>query len=141
MTPPSAQAPSPWRVLAERLPPVSIIGPFVALIAACGFFSLQTSRFLTGQNFSLILQQVMVVGVVAIGQTFIILTGGIDLACGMVMALGSIVMTKFAVDLGIDPYAAIACGLLASVFFGCLNGVLVTVVRLPPFIVTLGTLN
>ena len=67
---------------------------------ACAFFASQTDRFLTGQNFSLILQQVMVVGVLAIGQTLIILTAGIDLSCGMIMALGSIVMTKFAVDLG-----------------------------------------
>jgi len=142
MTPPSAgHDSSPWRVLRERLPPLSLMGPFIALILACIFFSLQSDRFLSGQNFSLILQQVMVVGVVAIGQTFVILTGGIDLACGMVMALSSIVATKFAVDIGIDPYAAMACGLFVAVLFGCLNGVLVTVIRLPPFIVTLGTLN
>jgi ribose/xylose/arabinose/galactoside ABC-type transport system permease subunit len=55
-----------------------------------------------GRNFSLILQQVMVVGTIAIGQTLIILTAGIDLSCGMVMALGGIVMTKLAVgELGV----------------------------------------
>ncbi len=73
------------------------------------------TAFSPGQNFSLILQQVMVVGVLAIGQTLIILTAGIDLSCGMVMALGSIVMTKFAVDLGMNPYLAILCGLLVCV--------------------------
>jgi fructose transport system permease protein len=83
----------------------------------------------------------MVVGVVAIGQTLIILTAGIDLSCGMIMALGSIVMTKFAVDLGMNPFLAIFCGFLVCVAFGFLNGALVTYVRLPPFIVTLGTLN
>jgi len=141
MTALSAARASRWHGLGERLPPLAIVGPCVALIVACLFFSLESDRFLTGQNFSLIAQQVMVVGVVAIGQTLVILTGGIDLACGMVMALGSIVMTKFAVDLGMSPHAAIACGLLVTVAFGALNGVLVTVVRLPPFIVTLGTLN
>jgi len=142
MTDPSARmSGGAWRGLLERLPPLTLIGPFVALLLACIFFALQTDRFLTGQNFSLIIQQVMVVGVVAIGQTFVILTAGIDLSCGMIMALSSIVATKFAVELGIDPYAAIACGLGIAVLFGCLNGVLVTVVRLPPFIVTLGTLN
>ena len=130
-----------WRGLLERLPPLTLLGPFLALLLACIFFALQTDRFLTGQNLSLIIQQVMVVGVVAIGQTFVILTAGIDLSCGMIMALSSIVATKFAVDLGVDPYAAIACGLGIAVLFGFLNGVLVTVVRLPPFIVTLGTLN
>jgi fructose transport system permease protein len=122
-------------------PPLAAFGPLLALAAACGFFATQTDRFLTGQNFSLILQQVMVVGVMAIGQTLVILTAGIDLSCGMVMALGSIVMTKFAVDLALNPYLAIACGFLACIAFGLLNGVLITYVRLPPFIVTLGTLN
>ena len=83
----------------------------------------------------------MVVGVLAIGQTLIILTAGIDLSCGMLMALSSIVMTKFAVDLGINPYLAILCGLLVGAAFGFLNGALITSIRLPPFIVTLGTLN
>jgi fructose transport system permease protein len=129
------------RKLLERMPPVATFGPLLALLASCALFASQTDRFLTGQNFSLILQQVMVVGVMAIGQTLIILTAGIDLSCGMVMALGSIVMTKFAVDLGMNPYLAIAGGLLACVAFGLLNGALITYVRLPPFIVTLGTLN
>ncbi len=121
-----------------RVPPIAAFGPIIALLLACAFFAFQTDRFLTGQNFSLILQQVMVVGVVAIGQT---LTAGIDLSCGMVMALGSIVMTKFAVDLGLDPYLSIACGFVVCAAFGFLNGALITLVRLPPFIVTLGTLN
>jgi len=136
-----AAAPTGWHALRERLPPLSIIGPFVALLIACIFFSLESKRFLTGQNFSLIAQQVMVVGVVAIGQTIIILTGGIDLACGMVMALGSMVMAKLAVEAGVSPHVAIGCGLLLTTFFGWLNGMLVTFIRLPPFIVTLGTLN
>jgi fructose transport system permease protein len=123
------------------MPHVATFGPFLALLASCAFFASQTDRFLTGQNFSLILQQVMVVGVMAIGQTLIILTAGIDLSCGMVMALGSIVMTKFAVDLGMNPYLAIGCGLLACIAFGLLNGALISYARLPPFIVTLGTLN
>jgi fructose transport system permease protein len=129
------------RHLLGYTPPVAAFGPFLALAAACAFFATQNDRFLTAQNFSLILQQVMVVGVMAIGQTLVILTAGIDLSCGMVMALGSIVMTKFAVDLALNPYLAIACGFLACIAFGLLNGVLITYVRLPPFIVTLGTLN
>ena len=84
--------------LFENLPPLAMFGPFIALLLACAFFASQSERFLSGQNFSLILQQVMVVGIIAIGQTLIILTAGIDLSCGMIMALGSIVMTKFAVD-------------------------------------------
>src|SRR4029453_12388356 len=113
-------------------------GPLLALLVACVFFASQSDRFLTGQNFSLILQQVMVVGVIAIGQTLVGLPAGIDLSCGMVMALGSIVMSKAAVDHGMSAAAAIACGMLATVAFGFLNGALITFVRLPSFIVTLG---
>ncbi len=127
--------------LFEQFPPLAVFGPFIALLLACTFFASQSERFLSGQNFSLILQQVMVVGVIAIGQTLIILTAGIDLSCGMIMALGSIIMTKFAVDLGMNPYLAIACGLLVCVAFGYLNGALITLIKLPSFIVTLGTLN
>ena len=117
------------------------LGPFVALALACLFFSVTTEQFATGQNLSLILQQVMVVGVIAIGQTLIILTAGIDLSCGMVMALGSIVMTKFAADLGLPAPLAILAGIGVTALFGLANGLLVTRIKLPPFIVTLGTLN
>jgi len=127
--------------LRHKLPPLGVLGPFVALLLACAFFATQTDTFLTGQNLSLVLQQVMIVGVIAIGQTLIILTAGIDLSCGMVMALGSIVMTKFASDFGLPPGIAILCGIAVTALFGLVNGLLVTRVKLPSFIVTLGTLN
>ena len=120
---------------------IAASGPFLALLLACAFFASQSDRFLTAQNFSLILQQVAVVAVIAIGQTLVVLTAGIDLSCGMVMALGSIVMTKAAVDHGMNTTAAVACGMLTTMAFGFLNGALITLVRLPSFIVTLGTLN
>ena len=101
---------------AHKLPPLSQLGPFIALAVACVVFGLTTDNFLTGANFALILQQVMVVGVIAIGQTLIILTAGIDLSCGMLMALGSIVMTKFATELGLPtPLAILAGGAAAAV--------------------------
>lgn len=125
----------------SRLPPLSQLGPFIALIVACAFFALTTDRFFSGNNISLILQQVMVVGVIAIGQTLIILTAGIDLSCGMVMALGSIVMAKFAVEHGMPWPMAVLAGIAVCALFGLLNGLLVTRFKLPPFIVTLGTYN
>ena len=125
----------------KRNIPWGALGPWIALGVTCLFFATQTERFLSGGNLFLVLQQVMVVGVLAIGQSLIILTAGIDLSCGMVMALGGVVMTKFAVDYGIDPYAAVACGLAVTTGFGLINGLLVTRIKLPPFIVTLGTLN
>jgi fructose transport system permease protein len=113
----------------------------LALAIAVIFFSIKSDRFLAGPNFSLILQQVMVLGTLAIGQTLIILTAGIDLSCGLVMALSSIFMTKLAVHNHVAPVLAIIIGLLVATGFGLLNGGLVTQLRLPPFIVTLGTLN
>ncbi|GAA2805015.1 ABC transporter permease [Nonomuraea dietziae] len=107
---------------------------------ACAFFSLNSPQFLTGGNFSLIIQQVMVVGTLAIGQTLIILTGGIDLSNGAIMAFGGIVMAKLA--LSMTPLLAIAAGLAA------VRPVRVWSTgrwrrgsRCPPFIVTLGMLN
>ena len=118
-----------------------MLGPLLALIAACAFFATQSDRFLTGDNLSLVLQQVMVVGVIALGQTLIILTAGVDLSCGMVMALGGIVMTKLATAFAVPVPLAIAAGIGVTTLFGLVNGLLVTAIRLPPFIVTLGTLN
>jgi fructose transport system permease protein len=138
-----ARAGALWATLrlVRRVLAAPTVGPLLALIATMAFFSLKSDNFLQAQNLSLVLQQVMVVGVLAIGQTLIILTAGIDLSCGTVMAFGQIVMTKLAVANGVDPYLAIVLGILACTAFGMLNGGLVSIVRLPAFIVTLGTLN
>ena len=105
-------------LLKEKLPPVGQLGPFIALLIACIAFGTTTDHFFSGDNFSLILQQVTVVGVIAIGQTLIILTAGIDLSCGMIMALGSIVMTKLAADLGLPAPLAIVAGIGVTALFG-----------------------
>jgi fructose transport system permease protein len=140
----SAQRPGKlWAalMLLRRVLAAPTVGPFLALVLTMAFFSVRSDNFLQAQNLSLVLQQVMVVGVLALGQTLVILTAGIDLSCGTVMAFGQIVMTKLAVENGVDPLLAILLGMLACVAFGMLNGGLVTVIRLPAFIVTLGTLN
>ncbi|NEE15913.1 ABC transporter permease [Streptomyces sp. SID7499] len=143
-TPPSTSSPyaelkAPTTV--RRLLTQPTTGPLVALLLACVFFSVSTDQFLTGGNFSLIVQQVMVVGTLAIGQTLIILTAGIDLSCGAVMAFGSIVIAKMAAEGSVPPLVAIALGLAVCGGFGLLNGLLVQKIPLPPFIVTLGMLN
>jgi fructose transport system permease protein len=127
--------------LLTRLFGISALGPFIALLLVGAFFTLKSDRFLTGGNLSLVLQQTIEVGTLAIGQTLVILTAGIDLSNGAVMAFGSIVMTKLAVNNGVSPILAIALGIAACVAFGILNGALVTGIKLPAFIVTLGTLN
>ncbi|MGV9346713.1 ABC transporter permease [Streptomyces spiralis] len=126
---------------ARRLLTAPTTGPLVALLLACVFFAVSTDQFLTGGNFSLIVQQVMVVGTLAIGQTLIILTAGIDLSCGAVMAFGSIVIAKMAAEGSLPPLLAIVLGLVICGGFGLINGLLVQKIPLPPFIVTLGMLN
>src|SRR3954464_14551844 len=92
--------------LGRRIISTPTVGPLVALVLTMAFFSLKSDRFLQAQNLSLVLQQVMVVGVLAIGQTLIILTAGIDLSVGTVMALGQIIMAKLAVASGVPPLQA-----------------------------------
>jgi fructose transport system permease protein len=114
-------------------------GPFVALILAVAIFSVTTDTFLTTNNFSLVLQQAVVIGTLALGQTLIILTGGIDLANGAIMVMGTIVMAKYAVGGG-NPLAALLIALILCTIAGAVTGLLVTQLNLPPFIVTLGML-
>lgn len=118
-----------------------ILGPVAALLLASIFFAAMSPRFLSGPNFSLIMQQVMVVGVLAIGQTLVIITTGIDLSNGMVMALSGVLIASFASQKGLNPFLAITIGLLVAMGLGLLNGGLVTGIGLPAFIVTLGTMN
>src|SRR3982750_3000130 len=97
-------------VIAQRLRRVAAtpgVGPFLALLLIAAFFSLKSDRFLQAQNLSLVMQQVMVVGVLAMRETLVILTAGIALSCGRVMALGQIVMTKLAFASGLPPLLAI----------------------------------
>ena len=95
------------------------LGPLLALLLAAAYFTSRTDRFLTGPNLSLVVQQSMVVGVLAIGQTLIILTAGIDLSCGAVMALGGIVMTREVVNHGVNPYLSILIGFGVCVGSAC----------------------
>jgi fructose transport system permease protein len=108
-----------------------------ALIIAVVVFSLITDTFLKPQNLSLILQQSVVIGILAVGQTMIILTAGIDLSIGAIMVLGTIVMAKTAGASG--AFVALLTALLVCAILGAVNGGLVTWLKLPPFIVTLGT--
>ena len=117
------------------------LGPLFVLVLAVVIFSLTADRFLEPRNLSLIVQQVMVVGTLGIAQTLIILTAGIDLSVGAIMVLSSIVMAKLAADEGVPGLLALVIGFGVGTICGLINGLLVTQLRLPPFIVTLGTLN
>jgi len=117
------------------------LGPLFVLLLAVVYFSITADRFLAPANLSLIVQQVMVVGTLGIAQTLIILTAGIDLSVGAIMVLSSIVMAKLSADQGVPGLLALLLGFAVGTACGLLNGALVTRLKLPPFIVTLGTLN
>jgi fructose transport system permease protein len=117
------------------------LGPLFVLLLAVLVFSATADRFLEPANLSLIVQQVMVVGTLGIAQTLIILTAGIDLSVGAIMVLSSIVMAKLSADQGVPGALALLIGFGVGTACGLVNGLLVTRLKLPPFIVTLGTLN
>lgn len=116
------------------------VGPLAALALAVLVFSVTTDTFLTPGNLSLVLQQSIVIGTLALGQTLIILTAGIDLANGAIAVLGTLVMAKLVFE-GNSAAAALLLGLGVATFLGLVNGLLVARVGLPPFIVTLGALT
>jgi fructose transport system permease protein len=113
--------------------------PLMVLMAAVVVFALLLGeRFLSPFALTLILQQVQIVGIVALAQSLVILTAGIDLSVGAVMVLSSVVMGQFTFRYGIPPELAIICGIICGALCGLISGCLVAIAKLPPFIVTLG---
>ncbi|MZG12596.1 ABC transporter permease [Streptomyces sp. SID5914] len=115
-------------------------GPLAALIIAVAVFALTTDTFFTLDNGSLIVEQFLVIGTLAMGQTLIILTAGIDLANAAVMVLGTLVIARLGQHT-LPGGLALVTGILLCTAIGAVSGSLVTRLRLPPFIVTLGVLS
>jgi fructose transport system permease protein len=118
-----------------------VLGPLAVLVVAIILFSIVNVRFFSAANLSLVLAQVTVIATLALGQTLIILTAGIDLSTGAIAVFSSILMANFAVKAGLPGALALLVGLLCGTAMGAINGFLVTQIKLPPFIVTLGTLT
>lgn len=118
-------------------------GPLIGLVLLCLVLSLATDTFLTTRNLLNVLDQVTVLGILAIGMTLVILIGGIDLSVGSVLALGAMVLGYVAhpAYLGMPIAAGIVAALIAGGVCGMASGVLVTVMRLPPFIATLAMMS
>lgn len=125
----------------DRLVLATTLGPLGALVILTLAFSCLSPVFFSWRNATQLLQQVMEVGTLAVGQTLIILTAGIDLANGAIMVFGTIVMAKFAMSLHWPAALAIVVGLVATTGLSVVNGLVIALLDLPPFIVTLGMLN
>jgi fructose transport system permease protein len=114
--------------------------PAIILLVSILAFGLIARNFMSASTLSLVLKQVTVTGVVAIAQTIVILTAGIDLSVGAILVITAMVMGRLAVLSDISLFLAIPIGVLVGTCMGTINGLLVTKARIPPFIVTLGTL-
>ncbi|QNN54917.1 ABC transporter permease [Nocardioides mesophilus] len=124
----------------RRFSQTPALGPTAALLLAIVVFSVGSDTFLNIDNFSFIVQQSVVIATLALGQTIIILTGGIDLANALIAVLGTLVMTRTTLD-GVPVVAALALGVLVCALTASVSGLLVAKLRLPSFIVTLGMLT
>ena len=116
----------------------TMVPVIVLILSVVAFGLIAGGRFFSPFNLSLIMQQVAIVGILAAGQSLIILTAGIDLSVAAVMVMISVIMGRLGVDLGVPVPLAIAAGLCCGLITGWINGTLVTKIKLPPFIATLG---
>ena len=113
---------------------------FLVLLLIMGGISLMAPKFLSAANLFLVSRQISFVAIVAFGELFVILTGGIDLSVGSIMGLAGMA-AAYAMQLGIPVPLAVGLGILVGMLMGAISGALVSYVKIPPFIVTLGMLS
>lgn len=119
------------------------VGPILGLALVIAVFSIlmeSPARYLSPFNLRIVLAQTVIVAIGAIGMTLIIISGGIDLSVGSVIALTG-VMTALGLNHGLSPITAVAAGILLGGFVGVVNGLLITRLKVVPFIATLGMLG
>jgi ribose transport system permease protein len=120
---------------------LALLGPFLALALVVGLFALVLpGQFLSAYNLKTVATQTVIVGVCAIGMTFVIVSGGIDLSVGSAIALSSVVSAVLLRD-GAGTLGAALAGIAACGALGAINGLLITRLRIVPFIVTLGSMG
>ncbi|ADZ90875.1 MULTISPECIES: ABC transporter permease [Marinomonas] len=116
-------------------------GPLIGLLLLCAFLSFSTESFFSLRNFVNILDQITVLGILAVGMTFVILIGGIDLSVGSVLALAGMVMGYLAKEAGWPMGSAILFGLIVAGMAGLVSGLLIAFFRVPAFIATLAMMS
>ncbi|MEN8739858.1 MAG: ABC transporter permease [Phaeobacter gallaeciensis] len=116
-------------------------GPLIGLILLCAFLTFATDSFFSVRNFLNILDQVTVIGIIAVGMTFVILLGGIDLSVGSVLALAMMVLGYLNVEAGLPMGVAIPLAIVAAALAGLISGLLITEFKVPPFIATLAMMS
>lgn len=129
------------RNTAARLLAVREAGVLGALVVLCMALSLASPYFFTLRNIFNVLQGMSTIGIMAVGATMVLVSGGLDLSVGSVLAVGAVLTARLMTYQGINPWLAAGAGMGAGLVFGLVNGVLVTRARIVPFIATLGTLS
>ncbi len=114
--------------------------PFLTLIVLFAGLAIGSPNFLTGTNLSSVVRQTAVINIMSLGMTIIIVSGGIDLSVGAILAMGGLLGTM-AMERGMPIPFAVLTGILTGLFWGTVNGALTTRLKINPFIVTLGTLG
>lgn len=112
----------------------------IALLIIVSIFTIISPHYISGSNLIDIIDQTVINGLLAVGITFPILTGGNDLSVGSTLAIVIVVIGQFLVN-GINPGVAIILGILVGLILGIVNGVLVSKMKLQPFVATLGTMS
>ena len=115
-------------------------GTFIGLILLCALFTLLSPYFLTASNLMNVAQQSAIIAVISVGMTFVIITAGIDLSVGSVLAFSGVVMASV-LHAGLPLPVGILTGLAVGFACGLINGLLVTYGNIPPFIATLGMMS
>ena len=118
----------------------TVLYPLLGLLVVCAVMAVASDSFLTASNLTNILRQVSINAIIAIGMTYVILTGGIDLSVGAVMALSGTIMAGL-LSQGVDGSVAVLACLGIGLAFGTANGAFVATARMPPIIVTLATMG
>jgi ribose transport system permease protein len=111
----------------------------IVVIILIAYFGLLNSYFISSQNIQNILLQATIVGILGIGQTYVIITGGIDLSIGSIVATATVCSGIFSTHT--SPVVAIVGGILVGVMAGLVNGLLIVTTKITPFIITLGTMG
>ncbi|GAA0298064.1 ABC transporter permease [Rhodovulum strictum] len=119
----------------------TLVPVIVLALSILVFGLIAGERFFSPFNLSLILQQVSIIGILAAAQSLIVLTAGIDLSVAAIMVLMSVVSGKLAITMGVPAPLALGASFALGTLAGMLNGLMVARLKLPPFIVTLGTWN
>ena len=130
----------PSKISSKWLSILNRFGPLLALGMVFVFFAILNDKIVSLTAIETIIQQTVIVGIAAIGMTFVIISAGIDLSAGSIIAMGSVMVAFLIQIVGLPPIWAAFGGIAIGLCWGFINGILITRLKVVPFIVTLGTL-